>query len=72
MVPGEYTSSDDESADEDDDDVGPTVPEEEIEVEACTHPQSQELGRGLKVRKKRTHYVPGTSEFTNMNVRNNQ
>jgi len=71
MAPPEYDSSDDESDEEDDDDdVGPTVPEEEIEVETNTIPQVQELGRGLRERKKRTHYVPGTSEFTNMNVRN--
>ena len=33
-------------------------------------PQVQPLGRGHREKKKRTHYVPGTSEFTNKNVTN--
>ncbi len=70
MQQPEYDSSDDEDDEDDDDDVSPE--EEEIEVEAAASllPQVQQLGRGLRVRKQRSRYVPGTSEFTDNNVKN--
>ena len=69
LEPGYDSDSDDE---DDDDDVSPCATASEVEVEATL---PQRLGiRDLRERKKRTHYVPNTSEFTNKNigtVRNN-
>ena len=68
LEPGYDSDSKDE---DDDDDVSPRTTASEVEVEATL---PQRLGRDLRERKKRTHYVPNTSEFTNKNigtVRNN-
>ena len=75
MVQKDYDTSDDEDEDEDDeDDVNSREEEveEEIEVEADSGelPQLPTLGRGQRVRKQRSRYVPHTSEFTNSNVSN--
>ena len=73
MVKRDYDSSDDEDDDDEDDDIGTQKVEDEIEVEQVLphHLRSvRKLGRGQRERKKRTHYVPGTSEFTNKNVTN--
>ena len=77
VVKTEYDSSDDDSSDdeseEEDDDVSPQEDEAtEIEAEANSGRLSPDapLGRGLRVRKKRTHHEPQSSEFTNPNVTN--
>ena len=69
MQKPEYDSSDDEDDEDDDDDNDVSPEEDEIEAEAEA-PQVQQLGRGLRIRKKRTRYVPGSSEFTNANLHN--
>ena len=70
MQQPEYDSSDDEDDEDDDDDVSPKEEETEVEAAASLLPQVQQLGRGLRVRKQRSRYVPGTSEFTDNNVKN--
>ena len=62
MVKRDYDSSDSESDDNDDDVSSQGVVEEEIEAEAASGepPQVQQLGRGQREKKQRTHYVPGT------------
>ena len=70
----DYDSSDDEDDVDDveeENNVGPHEEEVEIETKNGSLPKtpvSPALGRGQRVRNKRTHYIPHSSEFAGSNV----